>query len=100
MTAWYSKSLGDGMLAYEPQCELEAHFLELYEQAGYPVGMALFIRHESDGRVHCEVKAYFSPASAAVAIEEGAQPCRRPSVDSLSLLAGSEQSWLLFPERI
>lgn len=86
------------MLAYEPQCELEELFLSMYAKADYPDDMALFIRHESDGRLHCEVKAYFSPASAVAAKEMGAQPCRPPSVDSLSLLAGSEKSWmLLFP---
>lgn len=86
------------MLAYEPQYELEELFLSMYTKADYPDDMAVFIRHESDGRLHCEVKAYFSPASAAVAKEFSAQPCRQPSTDSLSLLAGSEKSWLLFPD--
>ena len=99
MTMWYLKTLGDGMLAYEPQCELEARFLERYEQAGCPADMALFMRHESDGQLHCEVKAYFSPASAEIAKVVNAQPCAKPSPESLSLLVGAEASRaLLFPE--
>lgn len=99
MAVWFSKSLGDGMLAYEPQCELEELFLSMYAQVGSPKDMAVFMRHESDGRLHCEVKVYFSPASLSVAKAVNAQPCQKPSSDGLSLLAGAEASWsLLFPE--
>jgi hypothetical protein len=42
--------------------------------------------------LHCEVRAYFSPASVDVAKAVDAQPCQKPSPDSLSLLAGAEAS--------
>jgi hypothetical protein len=92
VAVWFSKSLGDGMLAHEPQCELEELFQSMYVKAGSPKGMAVFVRHESDGRLHCEVRAYFSPASVDVAKAVDAQPCQKPSPDSLSLLAGAEAS--------
>ncbi len=99
MTLWFSKNLGDAMLASEPLDHIEELFSSVSAKADSREGMAAFIRHES-GRLHCEVKIYFSPASAAVAREVDAEPCARPSPDGLSLLVGSEDSWpALFPER-
>ncbi len=99
MRDWFTKNLGDGMLAGEPLRCLEDTFLTAYVTAGNPREMAAFLRHESDGRLHCEARVYFSPASFVVAGEVGAEPCARPAPDGLSLLAGSEESWLLlFPE--
>ena len=99
MNTWFSKSLGDGMLAWEPLGRMEELFLAEYAKAGSPREMAVFIRHESEGRLHCEVMAYFSPAAAAVAGALDADPCASPSPDDLSLLAGAEESWrVLFPE--
>lgn len=98
MRVWFSKNLGDGMLACEPLGHIEEIFLSVYAKADSPIEMAVFIRHESEGRLHCEVKVYFSPASCVVARAVDAEPCERPSPDGLSLLAGSEDSWLaLFP---
>lgn len=79
--------------------QIEASFTKEYEQAGRPVDMALFSRHESDGRLHCEVMVYLSPAAARVAGESGAKPCVKPTRHSLGLLIGSERCWqTLFPE--
>lgn len=86
------------MLAFEPLAHVEELFLSEYANAGSPKEMAVFIRHESEGRLQCEVMAYFSPASEAVAKAMDADPCARPSLDGLSLLAGSAEAWsLLFP---
>ncbi len=99
MRVWFSKNLGDGMLAREQLDNLEESFLAAYTKADCPKDMAAFVRHESEGRLHCEVIVYFSPASDAVARELEAEPCVKPSPGGLSLLAGSEDSWLvLFPE--
>jgi hypothetical protein len=99
MSVWFLKNFGDAMLAWEPLGQLEERFQSEYAKAGNPRDMAIFVRHESEGRLHCEVKAYFSPAAAGMAQEFGADPCRRPSRDGLSLLVGDEESWLvLFPE--
>jgi len=100
MKKWFSKNLGDAMLAGEPLEQLERRFLSMYADADCPNDMAVFMRHESEGRLHCEVKVYFSPASVGVAREIDAELCEKPSPDDLSILAGSEDSWLiLFPER-
>lgn len=100
MSRWFSKSLGDPLLAGEPLERIEELFRSEYERAGGPEDMAIFVRHESEGRLHCEVRAYFSPASAPVARGVDAVPCDRPSPEGLSLLAGAPESWrALFPDR-
>ena len=93
MTRWYSKTLGDGMTAYEPSDEIEQAFLPLYEAAGKPAEMAVFTRYDSEGRLQCEVTAFFSPAAAEIARRLGAVPCSRPPRDHLTLLAGDARSW-------
>ena len=98
-SAWFTKNLGDAMLAGEDMARLEALYLSTYEQSDRSGNKAIFIRHESEGHLHCEVKAYFSPDAVAVAQAVDADPCARPSRDGLSLLAGREDSWqALFPE--
>lgn len=98
MSVWFSKNLGDAMLAGEPLEQIKTVFLSAYERAENADEMALFFRHESEGRLHCEVKVYFTPASAFVAQAVDAIPCSKPSPDGLDLLAGSEASWsVLFP---
>ncbi len=101
MKNWFSKNLGDGILSSEPLDLLEKTFLSAYTRAGSPPEFAVFIRHESEGRLHCEVKVYFSPASAVLARKLGAVRCSRPSPHGLSLFGGPEESWqLLFPESV
>ncbi len=99
MSAWFTKNLGDAMLAGEALAQLEAEFKATYGESGDYGRTAIFIRHESEGHLHCEVKAYFSPDAAAVAKAVDADPCAKPSQDGLSLLAGAEDAWrALFPE--
>jgi len=90
---WFSKNFGDAMLASEAIASLKNHFLTRYPDAKQPKDMAIFIRHESEGRLHCEVNVYFSPAAADIAIELNADPCPKPYRESLSLLAGAEEAW-------
>ena len=99
MRNWFTKNLGDPMLAHESLHQLEGLFSAAFASVGKPDDMVVFIRHESEGRLHCEVKVYISPSSFAVAREVNAESCRKPSPDGLSILAGSQESWLtLFPE--
>jgi hypothetical protein len=99
MDTWHSKELGDGMMAAMPSDEIEKAFLGQFNAAGKPPDMAVFTRLESEGRLHCEVIAYFSPAAKAVAKAFDAQPCEQPSRAGLALLAGDELSWsVFFPE--
>ena len=96
MSAWFTKNLGDAMLAGEALAQLEALFLSTCGKSGDSGQMAVFVRHESEGRLHCEVKAYFPPGAIALAEAVDADPCARPSRDGLSLLVGPEDAWPAF----
>ncbi len=99
MKPWYCISLGDGMMAPLPTAEIEDAFLASFSAAGSPPEMAVFTRPESEGRLHCEVIAYFSPAAQEVAEACDAEPCGKPARSGLGLLAGMEECWsVLFPE--
>ena len=99
MSSWFTTNLGDAMLADESLERIRERFLTEYRKANYPKDMAVFVRHESEGRLHCDAKVFLSPALAALAKEFAATPCARPSSNDLGLLAGSEESWaLLFPD--
>ncbi|MGY8872562.1 MAG: hypothetical protein ACKVJE_19185 [Pseudomonadales bacterium] len=91
MSAWRVKNLGDAMLAGEVLEHIQALFLAAYEKAGYPADMAIYIRHEAEGRLHCEVKLYFTPATHEVAEAVSARCCSLPSSEGLGLLVGSKQ---------
>jgi hypothetical protein len=98
MRDWFTKNLGDASMADEAVERIKALFLLEYERSKQPPGMAVFIRHESNGYLHCEVRLYFSPASAPVAQAVDADSCQRPSPTDLGLLAGPQDSWVvLFP---
>ena len=99
MKTWFSKNLGDGMMACVPLGRIEDALTLILEKADCIEDMAVFTRNSSEGSLHCEVYVYFSPALASMAKELGAAPCSRPASGGLSLLAGSEASWaVLFPE--
>lgn len=86
-------------MASMPSDEIEEVFQQLFIAAGKPLDMAVFTRQDSEGRLHCEVTAYFSPAAAHVARAFDAQPCERPSRSGLGLLAGDKLCWsVLFPD--
>jgi hypothetical protein len=87
------------MMAPMPTSQIEEAFLQLFTAAGRPPEMAVFIRPESEGRLHCEVIAYFSPAAREIATAFDAEPCEKPARTGLGLLAGDERAWfVLFPE--
>jgi hypothetical protein len=99
MGTWYSLSLGDGIMAGMPSNEIEEKFQALFMAAGRPPEMAVFTRPESEGHLHCEVMAYFSPAAVDVAKAFDAEPCPKPARAGLGLLAGDERAWsVLFSE--
>ena len=93
MQTWFSQSLGDGVLSFEPKDEIQSQFTPLFNAAGQPADMAVFTRHELEGRLQCEVVAYFTPAAAALAQQRGAKPCTRPTRFDLDLLAGDVACW-------
>jgi len=100
MNTWFSLSLGDGITAGMPSAEIGAAFWRDFNNVGKPSTMAIFTRPESEGRLHCEVIAYFSPDAQETAIAFEAEPCEKPVRAGLSLLAGNDDSWsILFPGR-
>lgn len=96
MKDWFVKDLGDGIMAHEPLGRIEQLSLSVYDNSKNRGNMAVFIRHESQGQLHCAVKVYFSPQLAAVAKEFDAQSCERPQREGLSVLVGSQECWRLF----
>ncbi len=100
MDYWYSLSLGDGITAATPCAEIEGRFKEAFNAAGKPPDMAVFTRPESEGRLYCEIIAYFSPAAAELAKAFDAKPCAKPLRAGLGLLSGDEKAWsILFHEK-
>ena len=95
MTTWFTKNLGDAMLAEDSLGHIKTLFTSAYEAANHAQDMAVFVRHESEGRLHCDVKVYFTPAAAAVAKAVDAVSCQIPSLEGLGLLVGSQQAWEL-----
>jgi hypothetical protein len=93
MEIWYSMSLGDGVTGVTPAAEIEGAFLRSFTAAGRPPNMAVFKRLESEGRLHCELIAYFSPAAQEVANSFDAEPCEKPARAGLDLLAGDDRAW-------
>jgi hypothetical protein len=96
--SWFTSNLGDAMLAGDSLEQVKTLFLSRCTAPDQATDMAVFVRHESEGRLHCEVHVYFSPAAVAVAKAFGAVPCTKPSAADLGLLAGSKASMaVLFP---
>jgi hypothetical protein len=93
---WHSITLGDGIWAPTLSRQIEEEFCPLFNEAGKPVEMAVFTRHESEGRLHCEVIAYFSPAAGEIAKAFDAKPCEEPLRTGLVLLAGDPHCWVFF----
>src|SRR5687768_9374546 len=93
METWYSLSLGDGMTSGIASSEIENSFARLFDAAGRSADVAVFTRPESEGRLHCEVIAYFSPAAGVLAQACDAEPCARPARPGLGLLAGDDSAW-------
>jgi hypothetical protein len=99
MDTWFFKQLGDGMIAPDLSDQIREIFLSQFEAAGSPKEMAIFTRYDSEGRLHCDVMAYFSPAAAEIAETFSAMPCAKPPKAGLGLLAGDPDCWsILFPE--
>lgn len=94
MNTWFRLELGDASMAWEELERNTQRFQAACRDAGEPRDMTLFMRHESEGRLHCQVVLYFSPGAAPLAKSLRASPCPPPPGDGLSLLAGSAAAQL------
>jgi hypothetical protein len=90
---WSRLTLGDALTADTQLAEIEEQFSREYEQAGRPVEMALFKRHDTEHSLHCVVTVYFSPAARRAANASGAVVCRAPSRANLELMVGDRACW-------
>jgi len=97
--SWHSLNLGDALLATQALERIRQLFQAEYEHSSASRDMALFMRHESEGRLHCEVIVYFPPSSTALAHTLGASACTAPAPQDLGLLAGNDGAWRIwFPD--
>ena len=82
-------------MAHVELSEIESAVLAAQRDQPEKSGLAVFTRHDSEGRLQCAVTAYFSPAAAALANRFQAVPCRSPVRDGLTLLCGDPEAWIL-----
>ncbi len=85
MSTWFAKNLGDGITAAIPAAEIEKAFAHRAAKARNPPDMAVLTRYDSEGRLQCEVTAFFSPAAAEIARLFEAEPCGKPPREGLEL---------------
>jgi len=98
MTHWFCKNLGDPLLAEAALDQIKTLYADAYTTTSPPRDLAIFVRHESEGRLHCEVMVYFSPAAADIARAVDAIGCHAPASNDLGLLVGSDDvRAILFP---
>lgn len=98
---WHALDLGDAMMASEPMEQIRQAFDEFVSQKGISPEDAIFTRNDSEGRLHCQVTAFFSPATYHIAEMFDAEPCEKPNRDNLDLLVGLDICWaVLFPKKV
>lgn len=95
MSQWYSLNLGDALLAGIELERIERAFNDTHGGDGAAVQAAVFLRHASEGQLHCDVIVYFTPDAADLARRMNARPCAAPAAAGLGLLKGPETAWRL-----
>ncbi|WP_374972580.1 hypothetical protein [Spongiibacter marinus] len=88
---WHCLNLGDALLAEPQHTALVTDFQRRYSASATP--RVLITRHESEGRLHCEVLVYFSPGCEALVAAWQARPCRAPGGSGLSYSTGAGSEW-------
>lgn len=96
MQSWLKVNLGDALLASEKLTQIEQQISKKYQDSNAAKEIAAFIRHESEGCLHCQVIVYFPPEASVIAKTFNATSCAKPSFFDLSLLAGNEESWRIY----
>ncbi len=93
MSKWHTLSLGDAATAQVPLARLQEEFDEEFVPGRRAPDAAVFVRYESEGRLHCEAVVFIAPGAAMLAQRLGGRPCVRPPRDNLDLVAGDERCW-------
>lgn len=92
MDTWNSKSVGDGVAAFQPSTQLHQAFLAMATASGgVPANAAVFSCYDLDANV---VTWYFSPEATSLAKIFGATPCDKPTPSKgFGLLVGEGRGW-------
>lgn len=85
METWYSVELGDGIKAYALTNEIQNAFWPVYISSGSPKDMGVYSNYDLDKII---VTIYFTPAAKMLAETFKAKPCKEPSSEKLSFIAG------------
>lgn len=94
--SWYRLSLGDALLAEGELPGVVSRYAA--DPAVARTDAAIFSRHEAEGRMHCELVLYLSPALSVLARTLGASACAPPARAGLGLVAGDGAAWALLFE--
>lgn len=98
MSQWHKLNLGDPLLAGPVLDGIRRSLAAPPTPEDKSAIGAAFLRHESEGRLHCELHVYLSPGAASLASSLGARACGKPRPAGLELLAGPREAWtILFP---
>jgi hypothetical protein len=93
VTAWLAKNMGDAMPPWDSLDRIETLHTSLHGVVDGRREISVFIRHESDGRLHCKVMPCFSPDAFLLATALDAVPYSRPSKHDLSLHVDPGDCW-------
>lgn len=86
---WYRLELGDGLLSAEALDRLRYDFEAWWDGEERPENASAWVRHESEGRLHCETVVYLSPGASGFAARVHAEACPRPGGSGLGRVAGA-----------
>ena len=92
---WYFITYQDGVEASESQDTIKVVFLKYFTTSGVKEGMGVFLRREI---LNQTTTFYFTPAAASVGKMFGAFKCEQPPRLGITLFAGPDTCWNLFPE--
>lgn len=97
VSSWYQLELGNDKDAFEPTRQIQQVFMAKFLMSPPGSGRALFSSYDS---VADNLRLFFSPAAADIALRFGAEPCDKPVAPSrLGLLAGEGDALAVhFPE--
>ena len=87
---WHQLQIDDEMR--DPIHLIHRTFPALYEAAGRPSDMAIFVRPKAGTSRQI---FYFAPGAQGFAKCVAATPCQRPTRKDMSLIAGEPLSWAL-----
>ena len=93
---WSYITYQDGAEASDSQDKIKIVFLKYFTTSGAKEGMGVFLRRDV---LQQTSTFYFTPAATSVAKVFGAFKCEQPPRLGITLLAGPDTCWSLFPDK-